>query len=107
MSTNTNKSDKVYVNAMWFEEKTFDDGGSIIKVNITADDMIKFLKENKNKDGYVKIVVSKRKQVGEKGQTHYAYLDTWQPTIKSTPTVRTPASKPTKTVPVEQEEQLI
>lgn len=79
---------KVYVNPMWFEEKTFNDGGSILKVNIQAEDLIKFLKANKNKDGYVKIVISKRKQVGDKGQTHYAYLDTWQPTtnFKNTPT---------------------
>lgn len=111
MSTQTNE--KVYVNSLWFEEKIFDDGGSILKVNAKADELVKFLKENKNADGYVKLVISKKKNIEPGKSTHYAYLDTWQPTNRTGPTVGPTSakvvSKPTKKVPapVEQEEELI
>lgn len=95
MNTNTQKT---FVNSMWFEEKTFNDGGSILKVDINAKDMVDFLKQHKNDKGYVKIVISKRKTPGEKGQTHYAYLDTWQPsTSVKTQGVKTPQKAAVKT----------
>lgn len=99
---------KVYANSMWFEEKTFSDGGSILKVNIKADELVKFLKENKNEDGYVKLVISKKKTIEEGKSTHYAYLDTWQPTNKSQAVTTKAVTKTKKVVEkVEQEEELI
>ena len=103
MSDN-NKAPKIYVNAMWFEQKTFDDGGSILKVNTKVDEMIKFLKDHKDENGYVKIVISKRKEVGEKGQTHFATLDTWRPDGSKQSTPKTAVAKPVKNPePVEED----
>lgn len=106
--TNT---DKVYVNSIFFEEKVFTDGGSILKANITVDELIKFLKDNKSADGKVKLVISKKKTIVPNKSTHYAYLDTWAPSGgASFPSKKsaTPAksSKPISQVS-EPEEQLI
>ena len=107
MSNTTNE--KVYVNSMWFEEKNFDSGGSILKVNVKADELIKFLKDNKNSDGYVKLVIAKKKNIEPGKSTHYCTLDTWVSPNKTGPTSTKTVSKPTKkpVVQAEQEEELI
>jgi hypothetical protein len=91
-------SEKVYVNSAFFDEKVFDDGGSIIKVSIkNVDDFIKFVKENANKDKSLKLVISKKKNVEEGKSSHYSYVDTFVPRSQNTqlPPAKT---KPTKKV---------
>jgi|TARA_R110002074_G_scaffold69568_2_gene162132 hypothetical protein len=58
-----------------FKEKVFDNGGSIIKCAISVDDLYK----KANSDGWIHFDIKQRKEVGEKGQTHYAEVDTWKP----------------------------
>lgn len=94
---------KQYVNSLWFEEKNFDSGGSILKVNVKVDELVKFLKDNKNKDGYTKLVIAKKKTVEPGKSTHYAYLDTWVPSGQT----QSKVSKPTKTKVEEPQEELI
>lgn len=72
---------KTYCNAITSaKERTFRDNGSILCVGIKADKMIEFLNQNKNEKGYCNIVLAKRRQASEHGDTHYAYLDTFKPT---------------------------
>ena len=61
------------------KEKVFDDGGSLLKFSFSPDDMTKLNNSAGLKNGWVNIVISKRKQVSDKGVTHYATIDNWQP----------------------------
>ena len=58
------------------KEKEFNNGGSIIKVSISKAD---FNELEENDKGYVNLVVAKRKEVGQFGDTHYIYLDDFKP----------------------------
>ena len=94
----TQASDKVYINTLWFDEKVFDDGGSIIKVTVlSVDELIKFVQDNKTEDGKLRFNISKKRTFQEGKSTHYAVLDNWQPTNKTT-TTKPAAKLPTKSV---------
>jgi len=81
--TNNNSTQKTYVNSIWVDEKVFTDGGSIIKLNIVAEDLIKFLKENKDESGRVRLSISRKKgEVPEGKSKFYTILDTWKPSQK-------------------------
>ena len=58
------------------KEKQFDNGGSIIKVSISKAD---FNELEVTEKGYVNLVVAKRKEVSQFGDTHYIYLDDFKP----------------------------
>ena len=75
--------EKKYVNGMIIKEKVFDNGGTQLKLSIKTDDFTNQLKEM-SENGWVNLIVSRRKEPSDTGITHYAYLDTWKPTIKST-----------------------
>ncbi len=98
-------NEKVYVNAIYFTEKVFNDGGSILKADVKVDELVKFLKENRTEDGRVRLVISKKKTIEEGKSTHYATLDTWVPNGQK-PQVK-PVSKPTKKSVEQPEEELI
>lgn len=102
---------KTYVNAAFFDEKVFDDGGSIIKVTIKdTDEFIKFLKEHRNEDKSIRLVISKKKNVEQGKSSHYSYIDTFVPRSQQTPQA-VPAKPVVKAKKVEkvveQEEELI
>ena len=69
---------KVYVNGFFIREKEFANGGSIMNVSIKASDFEAFAKQHAV-DGYVKIVIERRREPSDKGITHSARLDTWKP----------------------------
>tara|TARA_R100000541_G_scaffold58407_1_gene69612 strand:+ start:2146 stop:2421 length:276 start_codon:yes stop_codon:yes gene_type:complete len=71
--------EKKYVNGMIIKEKVFDNGGTQLKLNIKTDDFINQLKDL-TENGWVNLIVAKRKEASDTGITHYAYLDTWKPT---------------------------
>lgn len=78
MSTQT--QEKIFVNSAFFNEKVFDNGDSIIKVDIKdTDEFVKFVKENKNKDNTLRLIISKKKTQQEGKSSHYSYVDTWVP----------------------------
>ena len=72
-------ADKQYVNGMIIKEKTFDNGGSQLKVSIKVEELTKQLKELDD-DGWVNLIVTRRKEPSDAGVTHYSYVDPWKPT---------------------------
>ena len=74
--------DKQYVNGMIIKEKVFDNGGTQLKVSIKVDDLTKQLNEIKD-DGWVNLIVTRRKEPSDAGVTHYSYVDTWKPKKKA------------------------
>jgi hypothetical protein len=71
-------SEKKYVNGMIIKEKTFDNGGTQLKISLKTDEVIAQLKELED-NGWVNLIVSRRKEPSETGITHYSYVDTWKP----------------------------
>ena len=71
---------KTYVPKSSAKEKTFDDGGSIIKLSFHADTLADFARNHQNERGYINMNVTRRKTPSERGDTHSISLDTWQPT---------------------------
>ena len=91
--------DKTYLKCS-AREKQFNDGGSILNVGFNAEWLITFIKANTNARGYFNLCISPRRSVGQYGDTHCVYLDTFQ--ANSTGEKRTdnplkdaPESKPT------------
>jgi hypothetical protein len=76
------KQQKRYVKS-FCKEKEFDNGGSVIKVSINKDDFNELEETDK---GYVNLVVAKRKEVGQFGDTHYIYFDSFKPKAKTSST---------------------
>ncbi len=75
-------ADKVYLKCS-AKEKTFGNGGSIIKLGLKYDDLMAFAAAHKNARGYVNLAISERKSVGQYGDTHTVYLDAPKPASQS------------------------
>jgi hypothetical protein len=71
-------SEKKYVNGIIIKEKTFDNGGTQLKISLKTDEVTAQLKEL-NDNGWVNLIISRRKEPSETGITHYSYVDTWKP----------------------------
>lgn len=52
--------------------------GGLLKLSFSEKDL-QTLIDNKNEAGYVNLVLSKRKEVSQYGQTHTCKIDTWKP----------------------------
>ena len=70
--------EKNYINGMIIKEKSFDNGGSQLKLSIKVEEFVEQLKAIEEK-GWVNLVISKRKEPSDKGVTHYAFQDTFTP----------------------------
>ena len=66
--------DRIYINQCSLREKTFDNGGSLINAAFKVSE----LQEHADENGWVNIVIAKRREVSEKGATHYAYKSEYQ-----------------------------
>jgi|TARA_B110000914_G_scaffold102162_1_gene89658 single-stranded DNA-binding protein len=66
--------DRVYINQCSLREKTFDNGGSLINAAFKVSE----LQEHVDENGWVNLVIAKRREVSEKGATHYAYKSEYQ-----------------------------
>lgn len=73
------------------KEHVFQDGGSIVKLGFSKKD-IQTMINNVNDNGYCNLVLNRRKQPSEHGDTHYMTVDTWVPTQQSQPQERQQAS---------------
>ena len=71
-------AEKQYVNGMIIKEKTFDNGGTQLKLSIKVEDFLTQIKELVD-DGWVNLIVTRRKEPSDTGITHYSYVDTWKP----------------------------
>ena len=70
--------EKQYVQKCKIVEKVFDDGGSLLNVAVSADE----LKEMADENGWVNITIAKRREPSEKGATHYAYKNEFKPKVE-------------------------
>lgn len=66
---------KTFVKA-FVKKIEFDGGGHIYKISIHKDALAEL---PANEKGYVKLIMSAKREPGEYGDTHYMYLDTWKP----------------------------
>ena len=66
--------DRVYINQCSLREKVFDNGGSLINAAYKVSE----LQEHADENGWVNLVIAKRREVSEKGATHYAYKSEYQ-----------------------------
>ena len=66
--------DRIYINQCSLREKVFDNGGSLINAAFKVSE----LQEHADENGWVNIVIAKRREVSEKGATHYAYKSDYQ-----------------------------
>lgn len=71
-------ADKVFLKCS-AKGKTFNNGGSIIKLGVKVEDLIAFAKQHANDRGYVNLVIQQRREVGNYGDTHSVVLDTYEP----------------------------
>ena len=74
--------EKIYADGFLIKarEVTFDGTPTeVLSVSIKVEDFKTFLDNNANSGGWVKLDLRKRKTPSDKGQTHYALLDTWEP----------------------------
>lgn len=68
---------KTYINGTSAKEIT-GQYGSFFNISMKLED----LKEYANEKGYVNLVMSKRKEPGKYGETHYFTLNEWKPEEK-------------------------
>ena len=71
-------SDTKYINGILIKERTFDNGGSQMKISIKTEDFINELKEV-DENGWCNLILNRRKEPSDKGVTHYLKVDTWKP----------------------------
>jgi hypothetical protein len=74
------KTDRIFADGLWLQQKLFPDGGGVLKMSIRVDKFIEFLAKNKNETGFVNLVIREKQEHDEKS-THYCYIDSWKPTI--------------------------
>ena len=64
--------EKIFMNGIFVREKTFENGGSILNVDIiNVDEFSKQLQQHKNKDNKVTLEIKSRRVKAENGLTHY------------------------------------
>ena len=63
--------EKKYVNGMLFKEKTFDNGGTLLRLSVKVSDFIEELRKMQD-NGWVNIIIARRKEPSDTGITHYA-----------------------------------
>ena len=73
--------EKKYVNGIVIKEKTFDNGGTQLKMSVKVDDFIAELKAVQD-NGWANLIINKRKEMSDKGITHYVQVDPWKPDSK-------------------------
>ena len=65
----------IYINKCSIKEKKFDNGGSVLNCSFHIDELI----IHKNAEGWVNLNICERREVSDKGHTHYAKLNTYTP----------------------------
>lgn len=79
-------ADTVYLNCKT-TEKTFADGGSLLNVRVKAEVLAAFLEQHTGADGWLRLTIRRRKQVGQFGDTHSVLLDSFTPTPRTPTTI--------------------
>ena len=72
--------EKIFINGVFLREKTFDNGGSIINIDITnIDDFTNQLKQNQKAGGKITLEIKERRNKSDNGLTHYIQVSTFEP----------------------------
>jgi len=53
--------------------------GDVLNLGIKVEDLADFCRKHKNERGYLNLTIAARKEVGQYGDTHSVYLDTYTP----------------------------
>lgn len=56
--------------------------GGILKLSFNAEKFAAWIGSRANAKGYVNLCITPRREVGQYGETHTVWLDTWEPTPK-------------------------
>lgn len=74
--------DTIYAKGLNIKSRQFTVQGEsreVLKVSIKVEDFKAFLDEHVNENGWLNLDIQERKEVSDKGATHYAKLDNWKP----------------------------
>jgi hypothetical protein len=69
-------ADKIFLKCS-AKQKRFDNGGSVINLGVKVADLVAFAQAHTNERGYLNLVISERREVGQYGDTHSVTLDTY------------------------------
>lgn len=88
-------ADKVFLKCS-AKQKRFDNGGSVINLGVKTADLIAFAEAHTNERGFLNLVISERREVGQYGDTHSVTLDTYVGKARETgaATASGPAQEP-------------
>ena len=67
--------EKTYINQCKLVEKVFDNGGSVINAAFKIEELAQLA----NEGGWINITIAQRREPSDKGATHYAYLNEYEP----------------------------
>ena len=73
------KSNVVYANGVFVKEIQTKSGDSFLNIDFKSEEFLKFMRENTNEKGYLKISVKRSRTPNKYGNTHYAVLNTFVP----------------------------
>ena len=80
-------SEKIYIGSG--KEKIFDNGGSVINCMITLDGLAQIFKDHgfttQNGVKKLKLIIGKRREIDQYGNSHYVQIDTWKPDQQTAP----------------------
>ena len=70
-------SETTYIQKCSIKEHKFDNGDTILNMAVHVDELI----IHKNSDGWVNLSICRRREKSDKGVTHYAKLNTYEPKV--------------------------
>ena len=71
-----------FIKGVWIREHTFQDGGSILNLSISAKTFSEQIATHTDEKGYVRLTIGKRRTPDEHGVSHFMKLDTFKPKSK-------------------------
>ncbi len=73
-------TDKIFINGVFLREKTFDNGGSIINIDITdIESFSNQLQNHAKSDGRITLEIKERRNKSDNGLTHYMEVSQYVP----------------------------
>tara|TARA_R100001015_G_C4628542_1_gene188742 strand:- start:754 stop:1038 length:285 start_codon:yes stop_codon:yes gene_type:complete len=73
-------TDKIFINGVFLREKTFDNGGSIINIDITdVESFANQLRDNQKNGGKITLEIKERRNKTDNGLTHYMEVSQYVP----------------------------
>lgn len=81
------QKEKIFMNGIFIREKQFDNGGSILNIDIVdVFDFAEQLKKHRKNDGKIRLELKRRMNKGENGLTHYCEVSQFEPKPQQQPT---------------------